>query len=43
MKTYVMILATIMLLPAPAYAAEEEAAGEPLTFETETDKVSYII
>jgi len=43
MKTYVMILATIMLLPALAYAQEEPAAGEPVTFETEMDKISYAI
>ena len=45
MKTCVMILATIMLLPSLAYAQEEEAAaaGEPVTFETEMDKISYAI
>jgi FKBP-type peptidyl-prolyl cis-trans isomerase FklB len=41
MKTYVMILATIMLLPALAHA--QEAAGEPVTLETEMDKISYAI
>ncbi len=42
MKTYVMILATIMLLPALAHA-QEEAVEETVAFESEIDKISYII
>jgi FKBP-type peptidyl-prolyl cis-trans isomerase FklB len=44
MKKYVLVLAAVMLLLAPAYAQEEAAAaGEPVTFETEMDKISYAI
>jgi FKBP-type peptidyl-prolyl cis-trans isomerase len=39
----VMILSAILLFPASVYAAEESAAREPVTLETEIDKISYVI